>query len=561
MKRLLIAVLLLNLPVALYGQQSAPELSLSVNGKQSINLYSGWPLIVHITIMNSSRFGGSGGAAPLVIAPNGASWTDAIQVTAVSSSGTSSQWPLKLVGTPDSPSLTLPPTSYIRAFWQMSPGDASAIHPDTYQLTATLQVANSNGWNGVVQSRPATVQVGPEPTLPAELQSQKAILLAEYATNAGDLETALSGLQQLIQSQPKNTLAMSAAANVLELRGYPGMAYLQVSSAVDAYYAASPSLTEPPANMLTILKRSLETMLAANAAETPTATSVSAPTAVFSTASQTITLSAMVTASANGPVQGGTVTFVVSGVGNPVTSSPVSQGTASVSLVVPAATPAGRYPIQATYGGTASFAASVDSADALTISKATPVITWNDPGPIASGTPLGAVQLNATASIPGAFVYNPPAGTVMTGSSTQTLNVTFTPADSTDYFSAIATVMITITPPPCASNLTASVAVTRSGFSYSPLLKRYAQTLTLTNTSGSTITGPIYVILDNLSTGAALYNAGGSTACAAPTGSPYISIAGPIGAGASTNVVLQFSDPTNAAITYTARFLAGTGQP
>jgi hypothetical protein len=69
------------------------------------------------------------------------------------------------------------------------------------------------------------------------------------------------------------------------------------------------------------------------------------------------------------------------------------------------------------------------------------------------------------------------------------------------------------------------------------------------------------VILDNLTSSTALYNTGGSTACAAPTGSPYVSIAGPISAGASTNVVLQFTDPTNAAISYSARFLAGAGQP
>ena len=132
---------------------------------------------------------------------------------------------------------------------------------------------------------------------------------------------------------------------------------------------------------------------------------------------------------------------------------------------------------------------------------------------------------------------------------------------STNYTITYVPGQLTITPPPCASNVTASVAVTRSGFSYSPLSKRYAQTLTLNNTAGSTITGPIYVILDNLTAHAALYNTGGSIACAAPTGSPYVSIAGPIGAGASTNVVLQFTDPTNAAISYSARFLAGAGQP
>jgi hypothetical protein len=152
--------------------------------------------------------------------------------------------------------------------------------------------------------------------------------------------------------------------------------------------------------------------------------------------------------------------------------------------------------------------------------------------------------------------------TTATGSSPAgTYPISCSGLSSTNYTITYVPGQLTITPPPCASNVTASVAVTRSGFSYSPLSKRYAQTLTLNNTAGSTITGPIYVILDNLTAHAALYNTGGSIACAAPTGSPYVSIAGPIGAGASTNVVLQFTDPTNAAITYTTRFLAGSGQP
>jgi hypothetical protein len=276
------------------------------------------------------------------------------------------------------------------------------------------------------------------------MQSEKAILLSEYATNGGDLETALTGLQQLVQAQPNNTLAMTAAANVLELRGYPGLAYLQVRDAVQAYYAANPDMTEPPANMLTILKRTMEAMLAADAAEATTTTSVSVPVVAFSPASQTVTLSATVTATANGPVDGGTVTFVVSGVGNPATSSPVSQGSASVSLAVPASTPVGTYAIQVAYSGTANFAPSVDSADSLTISKATPTLTWNTPASIPSGTPLGPSQLDATASVPGTFVYNPPAGTVLPSGTTQTLSVTFTPADSADYNSATASVSVTI---------------------------------------------------------------------------------------------------------------------
>ena len=49
----------------------------------------------------------------------------------------------------------------------------------------------------------------------------------------------------------------------------------------------------------------------------------------------------------------------------------------------------------------------------LTVNKATPAITWATPAPIAYGTALSAAQLNATASVPGKFVYTPAAGEVL----------------------------------------------------------------------------------------------------------------------------------------------------
>jgi hypothetical protein len=115
--------------------------------------------------------------------------------------------------------------------------------------------------------------------------------------------------------------------------------------------------------------------------------------------------------------------------------------------------------------------------------------------------------------------------------------------------------------PVCAPDVSNSVSVTRSGYSYSAIFKRYAQVVTLTNTSASPISGPIYLALDNLSGTASLYNAAGKTGCAAPTGSPYVTVAGPLAAGAHVTAVLQFTDPTNTAISYTPRVLAGAGQP
>ena len=66
-------------------------------------------------------------------------------------------------------------------------------------------------------------------------------------------------------------------------------------------------------------------------------------------------------------------------------------------------------------------------------SKLTPTIAWAAPAPIASGTPLGPVQFNATASVPGTFVYSPPAGTVLPVGTGQPLSVTFTPTDTANY--------------------------------------------------------------------------------------------------------------------------------
>ena len=68
--------------------------------------------------------------------------------------------------------------------------------------------------------------------------------------------------------------------------------------------------------------------------------------------------------------------------------------------------------------------------------KATPVITWPNPAPIAFGTALGAAQLNALANVPGAFVYSPTAGTVLPTGPAQQLSVVFTPTDIVHYVTA-----------------------------------------------------------------------------------------------------------------------------
>src|SRR5439155_5985316 len=87
--------------------------------------------------------------------------------------------------------------------------------------------------------------------------------------------------------------------------------------------------------------------------------------------------------------------------------------------------------------------ASVTKAVQITVDPATPVITWNNPANIVFGTTLSSTQLNATASVPGNFVYTPAAGSIP-ATGTDTLSVTFTPTDSTDYSTITKTVQITV---------------------------------------------------------------------------------------------------------------------
>ena len=86
---------------------------------------------------------------------------------------------------------------------------------------------------------------------------------------------------------------------------------------------------------------------------------------------------------------------------------------------------------------------STPSVVAYTVAQATPTITWANPAAITYGTPFGATQLNATASVAGTFAYSPAAGTVLTAG-TQMLTVNFTPTDTTDYTTATATVTIVV---------------------------------------------------------------------------------------------------------------------
>jgi hypothetical protein len=141
----------------------------------------------------------------------------------------------------------------------------------------------------------------------------------------------------------------------------------------------------------------------------------------------------------------------------------VSNGSCMFTLVVPANTSGTGFYVTASYSGFGNgsyiWSASSGRSGTFSIGKTTPVITWQTPAAITYGTALSATQLNATANTPGAFVYTPTSGAIL-AAGVQTLSVTFTPTDTTDYNSATKTVSLTVNQAPT------TFALNQTSFTY-----------------------------------------------------------------------------------------------
>ena len=100
--------------------------------------------------------------------------------------------------------------------------------------------------------------------------------------------------------------------------------------------------------------------------------------------------------------------------------------------------------------------------------------------------------------------------------------------------------------PLTVSDVSSQVSAINNGFSYSRISKYFVGNLTVTNTSQNTITGPIFVALNNLPSGVTLANAIGSY-----NNAPYTTITNSgLAPGASIVIPLQFSNPANAKINF-----------
>jgi hypothetical protein len=165
------------------------------------------------------------------------------------------------------------------------------------------------------------------------------------------------------------------------------------------------------------------------------------------------------------------------------------------------------------------------------------IITWPAPAAVTFGSSLSAIELDATANVPGTFVYSPPVGAVPPVGNGQTLSVTFTPTNTTNYTDASASTTINVNPAPTvsAANLVVTRVLTRTG-------GNVVIQLTITNTGG---TAAANVVLTNVKLDA-------------DAGTPLPQSAGTIGPNASEQVTVTVPGTVGASGAVTSLTLSGT---
>jgi hypothetical protein len=202
------------------------------------------------------------------------------------------------------------------------------------------------------------------------------------------------------------------------------------------------------------------------------------------------------------PISGASINFAVNGVTQSPASTTNASGVATFAYnasSLPASTTA--YPVSAPFtaaliGGTSYLASSANSS--LTVTKATPIITWANPADITYGAALSATQLNATASsngspVAGTFTYTPAAGTVLNAGNNQTLTADFVPSDTADFNSVPGTTAH-------INVLQATPTVTVSGGPFTFDGSAHAATISVTGFGGANVSRSSAVTYNALAT-------------------------------------------------------------
>lgn len=194
--------------------------------------------------------------------------------------------------------------------------------------------------------------------------------------------------------------------------------------------------------------------------------------------------------------------------------------------------------------------------------KANIITTIDTTGPVISSP--ATINVDATGDTGAVVNYAPTATDDVSGSVPVNMSI---PSGNTF---PIGTTPVTFTATDAWGNTTTLVVnvvvsplkVTRSGFVLNRRTGRVTQQVSLRNVGTATVSGPIYLALDGLSSNTSLANAAGTTSSSSPAGSPYILVSNTeLAPDGTVNATLEFTNPSSGGITYTSRTVSGGNAP
>ena len=271
---------------------------------------------------------------------------------------------------------------------------------------------------------------------------------------------------------PSTTPSLGTAAQSVTFTPSDTINYTSVTIGVNVtVIKATPAITTAPvASTITYGQALASSALSGGAASVPGSFAFTTPGTIpaAGTAVQNVTFTPTdttdyntVTTSVNVTVDKATPTISMAPAASAITygqelsSSTLSGGVASMAGSFAFTTPT-TMPTAGTTAQSVTFTPTdttdyntVTTSVNVTVNKATPAIAWTNPAAIFSGTALSVAQLNASASVAGAFVYSPTNGAVLP-IGTNTLSTVFTPTDTADYNSVTDAVSLVVLPIPPA---------------------------------------------------------------------------------------------------------------
>jgi hypothetical protein len=148
--------------------------------------------------------------------------------------------------------------------------------------------------------------------------------------------------------------------------------------------------------------------------------------------------SLIITASSPTMTYGGIVPSIMPGYNGLQAGDTAPTTAPTCSTTATSTSPVGLYPSNCLGAMDANYTISYNPGS-VSITPATPTVTWSNPADITYGTALSALQLDATATVPGTFTYSPVSGTILLPGDGQILTVNFFPTNSTNYTSVLGT--------------------------------------------------------------------------------------------------------------------------